>query len=250
MRVERMSKKAWLAIAVLFLLLATGAGFAWSLQQPPQFYEQALESVPPAEVRREVVKALVEQTLQLVEEIERSDRWSEQFTEQQINSWLAEEFDKAEFSWMPRSVRDPRVKLDDGTMHLAFRIETKRLQGVVSCELKPWVSGPNQIAVAIRFVRLGLVPISMESLVQRLAGRVGLNGWLVTWQRESGHDVVVVNLDRGEPVQPILETIELEPGVLRIAGTRGSLSSAEPQQPVSSRQSRTRFSARLVSRRN
>jgi hypothetical protein len=120
------------------------------------------------------------------------------------------------------------VKIADGLLHLAFRVEREQFRGIVSCGLKPWICGPNQLAIAIRNLRVGLVPLRLESVWRQPAGQVLLEeGWKVHWQRTEQQELVLVNLDRGEVEQPILKTLELQPGVMRVAGIRAPLDSPE-----------------------
>lgn len=230
-----MLKKLLFLGAPLLIVLTFVGSFFWSARQPPEFYQEALRDVPPPEVREQVVKQLVEQTRQLVNDLEHAPRWSEEFTEEQINSWLAQEFEDAEIPWLPKGVHEPRVKLHDSLLKLAFRLQNSRIRGVVSCELQPWINGANQLTIGVRNVRLGLVPIPLEHLMQELQGQTALDGWRVSWRRTGGQGTVVLNLDQGQPVQPILETLQITEGALAVAGRRGPLSAAEPDGRLSLR---------------
>jgi hypothetical protein len=225
--------RKFMVLGGLLALLGGGGGIYWSLGQAPDFYEEALADVPPAEVREDVVRKLVRRTLRIVENIERRETWSEEFSEQQINIWLAQEFDHDRFGWLPPNVHEPRIQISDGVMHVAFRLDDERMRGIVSCELRPRVSGPNELEVMVPSVRIGLFPLPVDQFIQDIAGRAWFDGWQVECRREVGERMVVVNLDRGRPIQPILETIELKAGVLRVAGRRGSLSADRPLQPLS-----------------
>jgi hypothetical protein len=230
-----MIRKFLICACVLLLLGGGGAVFLWSLQQAPDFYEAALEeeALPQArEVRREIAQELVEKTRQLAEEIKHSPTWSEEFGEEQVNSWLAEELQKTHAQWLPPGVHEPRVKIADGLLHLAFRVERDHFRGIVSCGLKPWICGPNQLAIAIRNVHVGLMPMRVEGLLHELSGQMALEeGWLVRWRRNANQEIILVNLDRGKDEQPILKTLQLQSGTMRVAGIRATLDSTEAAVP-------------------
>jgi hypothetical protein len=220
-------KKYFLAGAVLVVLGCSTAGIMWSTQQRPDFYVQALQTGPPPEIRKEVAREVVVRTLQLVEDMQYSPRWSEEFTEAEVNSWLAEEFTAMQSDPLFEGVRDPRIKIANDALHVAFRLDQDGIHGIVSCELRPRIGGPNRVDVAVSSVRVGLLPIPVTSLIDDIYGHFAVEGWRIRWYPMQ-RDTVIVNLDRGDPEQPVLEELKLVDGRLRVAGSRQTLAHNAP----------------------
>ena len=80
----------------------------------------------------------------------------------------------------------------------------------------------NQLALEIESVKAGLVPIPLDSLLQEISRQFETEGWHVEWRQANGNDVLVVHLDGEKPDQPMLESIEVREGVIRISGRRQS----------------------------
>ncbi|MGH7127485.1 MAG: hypothetical protein ACREIV_02875, partial [Planctomycetaceae bacterium] len=138
-------KRLGVSAVGLLVVLALGTGAVyWASLQPPDFYEAALETQRPPEVRRKKAKAFEEQTLQLVQDIRSSEKWSEEFEQDEINSWLAVELHGKFDREVPDGVSEPRVMLRDGRVLVGFCYEDESWQGVVSLSLRPWVADENE----------------------------------------------------------------------------------------------------------
>ena len=153
-------------------------------------------------------------------DIEEDDEWSAEFTQNEVNGWLAEEATEEDSESIPREVRDLRVQFTRGTLLLGCRVEQPNWNGVVSLTLEPRVPEPNRLDVEIESARAGLLPVPLNSVLDRIVAALVQNGWRATRRVEQGRDVISVALDRGDTEQPILRSIELRPGVLRLSGRR------------------------------
>ncbi|HEY2252070.1 MAG TPA: hypothetical protein VGH74_13450 [Planctomycetaceae bacterium] len=220
-------KLAKISGGVLCSLALVAGGLALSLRHQPAFYRSALaENVPP-ETRREQAKAFVQTTLRLVDDIRYDDRWSDEFSEDAVNGWLAEELPTKYRDWLPPDVSQPRVKFENGVVLLAFQARRGMWQGVVSSRIRPWVSGANQLALEIQSARLGLIPVPVEEIVDDLVKNLSSSGWRTQWKNTGKQDVLVVDLDSVEDSaggrdHAILESVELGPKLLRISGRRST----------------------------
>ncbi len=83
----------WITLVLLMVLCAAGGGVFWALSQVPDFYRQAMAANIDHEVRKAEAKRFTQRTLQLVDDIKQRDRWAEEFTQLQVNSWFAVELD-------------------------------------------------------------------------------------------------------------------------------------------------------------
>jgi hypothetical protein len=229
-----MNRKRTAVVAGSVSLLVVLAGcLVVSLKYQPTFYQSALANRVPPEVRREQAKAFVKTTLQLVDGIRNEDRWSHEFTEDAVNSWLAEELPAKYSEWLPPEVSSPRVKFEKGALLLAFQIRHGMWNGVVSGKVRPWVTGPNQLALEFQSARVGLVPVPVDELLGDFIKDLNDSGWRLQWKNHGRHDVLVVTLDkdfspeRGE--HPVLDAVEIGPKLLRIAGRRTSETADAPR---------------------
>ena len=213
-----------LALAAMLLLALVGLGWGglqWAMFQVPAFYANALAEVPPDPViRKKAARQFVQHTLDLVDSLQNSERWSETFEQDEINSWLVEELHNPKYSGLvPRSVSDPRVLLRDEQILIGFRITQKRWDGVVSLRLRPWVPEPNQLALEVQSVKVGLIPYPLDDLLEDISVQLASEGVRSEWREMDGNDVLVVHLDRGESGKsPVLEAIEVAEGEIRISG--------------------------------
>ena len=211
------------------LLAAVAVGIRLSLGSAPEFYEQALELEhhDPVQRRREA-EEFVHRTLALATEIRYSESWSEEFTEEQVNAWLAEELQQRHRDWLPAGVTEPRLHFGDGVLQLAFRYEHNGWPTVVSCVLRPWLVRPNELAIEVQSITAGWLPLPTAEALKDLPRHLFLEDWRIQWRESSGHDVIVVQLNQERPRPPILEYLMLQKGVLQVAGSRATRAKPEP----------------------
>lgn len=216
------------------ILIVGGLGV--SLKHQPAFYKAALADKTSVETRREQATRFEQTTLQLVNEIRFEDRWSHEITDDMINGWLAEELPVKFGDWLPPDVSAPRVKFEKGHVLLAFQAQRGLWRGVISSRIRAWVSGPNQLALEVESTRVGLVPVPVDEIVGDLVNNLIAAGWRLEWKTSGKRDVLVVNLDPDDIVsegeRAVLESVELEPKLLRISGRRMSTSEAVSQAPA------------------
>jgi hypothetical protein len=217
--------------AVLLILAASGGALAWALFQPPAFYVQAMQ--PPADPVRQKAEAeqLIRRTLGLVERIRSSEQeWSEGFSQKQINSWLAEELPVNFRRWLPQGVTDPRIRLSEDLIQVGFHLEQPKFSGVVSLHLVPWMVEPNQLAIEIKSIRAGLVPIPLDGVLRDVEHMIETDGWQIEWTQADGADVVLVRLGDDSSKEPVMRAIQVLDGQLRVYGTSGPEGSRIPRQ--------------------
>lgn len=212
-------KRTILLVGVIFALMAGGFG-VFALYHTPAFYAAALQPDASPQVRREQAKRFVQTTLQLVDDLRHAERWSEEFSEEQVNAWLAEELHAKYADWLPAGVREPRVRFDKDALELAFQYEKGKWRGVVSGKLRPWVAGPQELALEIQSLRAGLVPIPLDDILEEISTELQNVGWRIEWKQNAGNDVLVVHLDARADERPQLDVIQLRPQTLRISGRR------------------------------
>jgi hypothetical protein len=216
-----MTRKKRIGLITLSAVLLVGGACGavlWALLETPPFYRQVVNSQPNRAVRQQAAKKFVQQTIQLADDVKHADAWSVEFTQDQVNGWLAEELEQKYAELVPEGVRQPRVQFDEGLLRVGFRYEREHWGGVVSLSLRPWVPAANQLALEIISVRAGLLPIPFEELLRDFAEHFETNGWRLEWYEADGNDVMVLHLDRVNRGRPMLVALELSAGALRLAG--------------------------------
>jgi hypothetical protein len=207
----------------LFVIALLGGGtfaFFWGIRQTPEFYEAVIENEPAPEVRRDDAKVFVQRTLNLVDGMQHADKWAEEFTQSQINSWLSEELQPKYGSFVPEGVSHPRVRLADETIEVGFRYKHENWDSIVSVKTRPWVPKPNALAFEIQSIRAGLIPIPLERIVQDLSKQFEVEGYRVEWSEANGNDVVILHFTKSGDDQPVLESVRVTNGKIIIAGQR------------------------------
>lgn len=220
-----------LTFSLLVAVSMGGGAVLWSLVQVPDFYEEALTAQSDPLARQEAADTFVQRTVQLANDIKYADAWSQEFTAQQVNAWLADQLYKEYAELVPPGIKDPRVRLDGHSVLVGFYYEQENWSGVVSLRLRPWVPEPNQLAIEIESIRAGLLPIPLDNVLQELSKQIATDGWQAEWTQINGNDVLLVRFNSEEEDQPLLEAVQVTDNLLRIIGSRSTQEEAKPDEP-------------------
>lgn len=236
-----------LGVIVVGLIAAIGivAMIAWALLQTPDFYQQELKRSVPATVRKNEAKVFVQRTLQLAQEVKHSDEWSQEFEQDQVNSWIAEDLQRQFADVIPSGVTEPRVQFSDGWIDIAFRYRKDEVSGVVSARVRAWAPEPNKLAIEIRSIRAGLVPLPLDQVLDEISKRTDMGRLRVERKLSGGADVLLVHLDGRLPERAVLEGVAIVPGKLRVKGRRMT---ADEESRLTRDESREEKSPRRESR--
>jgi len=217
-------RRAMICGAVLAACLAAVTAVVLLLTHVPAYYLILLQDPAPAGLRHDRAKQFVQATLRLADQVRQQSDWSEEFTEDSINAWLADDLPRQFAGVLPPQVRNPRIKLERGEARLAFQARHGVWSGVIDARLRGWASGPREISVEVVSLRAGLVPIPAEEVLNLLAAALRERGWRVDWKGSAAGEVLVVQLDGdwgaagGDAPRVSLETIDLAPGRIRVSG--------------------------------
>ena len=130
---------------------------------------------------------------------------------------LAEEFADA----IPEGVRDPRVAISPDAITLGFRTRQGGVETVVSVDAEVFITETGAIAVRLKSVQAGALPLPVMQVADELAdGCRGLS-LPVRWTQQDGQPVAIIDVDQGRGdghprVQ--INSIELGDGELYVAG--------------------------------
>ncbi|WP_417382593.1 hypothetical protein [Gimesia sp.] len=213
--------KRFLLFFLLVLLLLGGmtGGLYWSSAQVPDFYQEALQEQAVPEVRQEEAKEFVQRSMQVVNDVRNQEPlWSQEFSEQQVNAWLAEELHQKYNEWVPDGVTDPRIRFEKNQVELGFHLTLSKWSGIISLRFKPWLMKENRLVLELEQARAGLLPIPLDETLTDLIRMARKEGWFIEWGQMNGNDALIVYLDRRKPELPELTALSVDTGLFRIAG--------------------------------
>ncbi|HWG45441.1 MAG TPA: hypothetical protein VN688_21945 [Gemmataceae bacterium] len=220
-----MSRRSLLLAIGIFLCLTSGVGTTlWMLvRYEPRIYLQA--AVPPGEARHRLSADCSRELMRLYSSVTDHDdqAWEHRFTDEQINSYLAEHFVSSQLdkTLLPEGISQPRIVIEADKVRVAFRYGSGLWSTVVSIDLRLWlVKGePNVVALKLVGFHAGALPISAQSLLERISETCLANGIGVDWYRDEGFPVALLRFQTEQPHPTLeLELIKLEPGAIHIQG--------------------------------
>ena len=203
-------------------VVAVLGGVIAALRHTPAFYAESLRDDVSTEVREQQSKKFVQLATQLEGSIVRDNRWSGEFTQDQINGFLAYDLPERFSSWLPQRVVNPRIRLSAGAIDLAFHYQQGWWTGTVHVQVRPYILGPNQLGLDVRTVRAGAVPIPMAKPLDEIVREMRKSGWIVQWRPTKSGELLVIDLQPEIAAKLSLDGVELHEGVLRFAGHRPS----------------------------
>jgi hypothetical protein len=201
-------------------LLAAACGWAYlASREVPPFYSAALAQ--SSTNVHQASDALLRQTAALVSDFRRAGQWKALFTTEQINGWLADDLLHNHPTLLPSTISDPRVAIENDQLMIGFRWKQPQWNVVVWLAAEVYLREPNVIAVRIRKVRAGGLPLPLKSLLHDLivSGR-GMALQIDEQQIEGDPLLLITPPQDGDygDVLVQLESLELHDGQLYVAG--------------------------------
>lgn len=191
------------------------AAFYYSAHHVPDFYREALEDT---NVTVASAQEFQERTTVLLERMEESPDWTESFTEQQINSWLAYEFPRLDHDWVPQEVSQPRVRFEAGKILTACRYDGEDYSGVLSLEIRPRVTETRDLVLEVISAKAGILPIPLDRVLEELPEQNELQGFSMTVAKIDGRDALRISHDSGDNPSYELTKIEVEEEQITLSG--------------------------------
>ncbi len=195
-----------------------------ALRRPPTFYLKAVSV--PWEEQQEAGYLLERSVLDLHSDLQRHGPWQAVFTPDQVNGWLAVDLPAKFPNLLPPTVREPRVAVIDGRLHIACRYRDDRLAAVVSLELEVTLAAePNTLAIRVCRARAGLLPLPLNRFVEQFSLVARDAQVTIRWGTLGGDPVALLalpplDLETELPVR--LTAIELRDGKILVTGDSGS----------------------------
>jgi hypothetical protein len=207
------------------------AVLGWALlRHRPDFYLRVAAGEPAAEQRREA-RAFLNSSLQLRNDVTNEPAWEAEFSDREVNAWLARDLVEQFADLIPPGVAEPRVVFEPGRLTLACDWHREPLDAVVWAVLQVHVPEPNTLVLTVEKLRAGALPIPAEQVLPNLMAHARRYGLDASWERTPLGDEVRIRYGTdagGEPAKPAavrLEEIQLGLGTLRLSGRTDSKSS-------------------------
>jgi len=175
-----------LAVAAGLLLLYKGA------QQVPEEYRQVVDIEHDA--LQQGSDEMLRQAAALASDVKQQGQWQVLFTAQQINGWLAVDLPENHPRTLPDTMSDPRVVIKPDCIVLFCRFRRKNLESVLSLTVEPYMAEANVLALRIRRVRAGLVPMPLENVLAAVSKAARKAELPLQWRRADGDPVALVTI--------------------------------------------------------
>lgn len=217
----RRRRTGWWSLLLLALvaLAATGA-LAAALKYEPAFYTAA-EAEPDRLTVSSQSSRLVSRVQDLINDAHAKPEWGATFTANELNCFL-DDFDADVRTRFGQSFHNARVCLAGDQLRLGLRWGEGRLSTILWLDLACWLvqSEPNCLAVRIDTIRAGLLPISSQSILDRVTEAAREANVDVTWYRHDGKPTGLFRFfsDQVRRTPRQLRTFRLSDGQMTIAG--------------------------------
>lgn len=193
------------------------AACVWLMQARPAFYDTVLGNIS-LDDRRALSRQFLNKGTRLIADIQNNEAWSASFAEDQINSWLAVDFEEnhADQS-LPTQVSRPRIALQGDKVQLGFEYQLGPIETVIQANLRFWVPQQNVIVVEIEGAWAGNLPLTAGN-VQKVIEKVAQSHDLeVSWRRNGNALVAVLEFPRSQRAI-VLTQIQVREKEIRLKG--------------------------------
>jgi hypothetical protein len=211
--------------ALLLALAAVLAGLAVLMRHEPTFYRERAMSAGAR--RKAQSRAFLQEFGQLLTDVSPNGRpnWQAFFTEEQVNSFLQEDFLKPGTAdkLLPDDISDPRIAFGEDTIRLGFRYVCGPWSTIISITMHVWLPTPpqevNVVALELESLHAGALPISAQSLLEQISEIARRRNIDVTWYRHNGNPVALLRFQSDRPQPTVqLRTLHISDGAILMGG--------------------------------
>jgi len=217
-------RRVWIGLAVVLAALL-GLGW-WALHWEPAFYQDAREISRNDQQVRGLSKQFTQTVMQFADELRNESTFEAVFREEQINAWLADEWERRYRHLLPPGFSRPRLHFAPEGVQAACQVEVGPTQAVANTAVRVFPTEDHRLGFAVDSLRMGRLPLPVTDLLEPLVNQLQKDRQLVEWRQLEGSDVLVLDPfamaaegDRKQShIEHRLEVIELGPGELRVKG--------------------------------
>lgn len=231
-----MSRRSLCLTVGALACLAAGAALALLLlvRHEPRAYREA--PVAEGNRRRDCSRDFQQRATDLYNQIGADPNWGSVFTDEQVNSYFDEDFltQHLDVQMLPEGVTEPRVVFEQDRVHLAFRYGRGAWSTIISVDLHVWLPRcePNVVALELEGFHAGAMPISAQSLLEKLSEVGTKYGAEVSWYRHDGNPVALMRFQPEGPRTSLqLTAVQFQPGRVVISGQTSEPVPARPGGP-------------------
>jgi hypothetical protein len=208
------------AILLVVLLTTAAAGVAAALKYEPPFYVAAERAAASVDLATQSSR-LMTRVQGLANDVATKAEWGATFEADELNCFL-EEYARELDDRLGGTAHAPRVSIAGDRVSLGVRMGTGVCSSVVWVTLRAWLvrAEPNCLAVEIESIRAGAIPVSGQSILDRVSEAARGSHVEVTWYRHGGKPVGLFRFftDQGRRTTKQLRAVQIEDGRLRVAG--------------------------------
>ena len=93
---------------------------------------------------------------------------------------------------LPKNFRDPRIAIQPDAVYLAARSDMAGVDTVVTVVVEPFVTAEGDLAIELRQVMAGMLPLPSKEIVDKLIDATRSLELPIRWTQDNGNSVVVV----------------------------------------------------------
>ena len=210
-----------LAIATALVLAGIAVGVLTLLMRhEPEFYRE--RAVAPGQTRMQQSKEFLKTFTKVLSEAINGCDFNATFTEDQINSYFQEAFITSGFAknLLPEEISEPRIAIEPERIRLAFRYGSVPWSTIISIDWRVWLAPKesNVVALELQGLHAGSLPISAQSLLEKISDIARRKNIDVTWYRHHGNPVALLRFPNDSRTAVQLHQLELRSGRLTIVG--------------------------------
>lgn len=230
-----MARKLRWALISLAALAALGVGILWAAyfaaRQVRPFYHEAL-AIDAASLEAGS-RELETRASALYSDTRQVGKWHAQFTDEQINGWLATQLrSRAESDGkLTSNVGEPRIALRPGMLSLGFRTIQGGIDTVISVDAAVSLTAEGAVAIQLKSVRAGALPLPVMQVADEISAACQQLNLPVRWTHSEGQPIAIIEIANDVASRKrmlYLDAIELHDGELYVAGrTEASRSNLE-----------------------
>ena len=182
-------------VATLLLVLATGGYLYHATQQVPDFYAAALKSEESEPAAQKKAGAELEKNLlDLRNEARDPGRWSAEFTDEQINGWLAFDLPRKFGDLLPPEFKEPRIAINPTIARVACRYEGK-IKTILSLNISlEMTDEPNVMAIRVEKIQAGTLGLPLNRFLDEISVAAKNSGLKLRWKQRGGTPVALLTL--------------------------------------------------------
>jgi uncharacterized protein YpmS len=210
---------ALVVLVGLLVALATTASLYSAVTQVQPYYRAALDR-DPAELEKQSHQ-LESRFSALHSDVQDEGKWRTVISADELNGWLATKLPEAFPELLPKTIRDPRVAITPAAVFLAAQSTFAGVDTVVSVEVEPFVTSEGDLAIELRQVLAGALPLPKNEVFDQLAKATEPLKLPLRWTQNEGNMVLLVERrmwDSGADQHRVLQALELDDGQLYVSG--------------------------------